>query len=336
MPCPLSQTHAGRCGRGLETRSAGAMPSGSVRRRQQANPRVGAGPRRRLAARGLWTSGTDNSTGSDRLRREAACKRTRHADAAGSAEWPGSLPVITVRWGAVVCGPFRRVYSAANNGLTGGQPCMRPGGPSVTLRRLWGYTNSAASVGVPSASAGELGVGRACCRRGVNGRREVINPRHSSMHSGPAPDLLADLDGEQDAAVGAVGNRGLRGFPSSSGRALCVHGSGGVHGPGAGVRWAEPPEYGLAPEDRVPASRRRPKGEEPNSVAVGADDHDSSYLALRRVAAQHVDEHRSPSRTGSRRYVRSRITLGERPPASARIRLSRSWVNGTNPCRPAH
>ena len=40
---------------------------------------------------------------------------------------------------------------------------------------------------------------------------------------------------------------------------------------------------------------------------------------------------------GSRRCVRSRTTLGERPPAKARIRLkSRSWVSSTNPCRRAH
>jgi hypothetical protein len=32
-------------------------------------------------------------------------------------------------------------------------------------------------------------------------------------------------------AVGAVGNRGLCGFPGSGGRGLCVHGSGSVHSP---------------------------------------------------------------------------------------------------------
>ena len=69
----------------------------------------------------------------------------------------------------------------------------------------------------------------------VNGREKLINSRHPSVRSGPAPDLSSpDLD--EDDGCGGCGKPRPRGFPSSGGRALCVHGSAGVHGPGAGGR----------------------------------------------------------------------------------------------------
>ena len=62
-----------------------------------------------------------------------------------------------------------------------------------------------------------------------------VNSRHPSVRSGPAPDLSSpDLD--EDDGCGGCGKPRPRGFPSSGGRALCVHGSAGVHGPGAGGR----------------------------------------------------------------------------------------------------
>ena len=48
--------------------------------------------------------------------------------------------------------------------------------------------------------------------------------------------LFVDLDEDEDDGCGRCGKQRLRGFPSSYGRALCVHGSGGVHGPRAGGR----------------------------------------------------------------------------------------------------
>ena len=51
---------------------------------------------------------------------------------------------------------------------------------------------------------------------GVNGRRKVINSRQPSVRSSPASDLFLEiLMGRKMLAVGAVGNRVLRGFPSS-------------------------------------------------------------------------------------------------------------------------
>jgi len=56
------------------------------------------------------------------------------------------------------------------------------------------------------------------------GRRSARSARCSSR-----------FRGRRTMVVGAVGNRVLCGFPSSCGRVLCVHGSGGVHSPRGGA-----------------------------------------------------------------------------------------------------
>ena len=58
----------------------------------------------------------------------------------------------------------------------------------------------------------------------VNGRRKLMNSRHLSVWSAPAPIFVDLAEGGREMAVGAVGNRVLGGFQAPCGRALCVHG----------------------------------------------------------------------------------------------------------------
>lgn len=81
----------------------------------------------------------------------SACKRTRYADAAGPAEWPGSLPVMKIWSGAAIWGRCSERIRLQERDLEAFGAVRATGVRAATLAGLSSYTDRAAPATAPNA-----------------------------------------------------------------------------------------------------------------------------------------------------------------------------------------